>query len=431
MKNTLTLFFSLLVIVNDAIAQIPNNPEAGSKRFRFAQTTIGGDIRITPSGGNSSFINSQGLSESYDLGSAAWGRFVISGWHFWGHADFFIGLPLMKLSEKEFGTDGNSFYMNGVETGVKLYPSKVKEGKLRPYVGTSFNNTVFWQESNNQKNQNLSRNTLPLQTGLTFVKKKNIFDIGVTYNHQTDFDYYTSRTQASAISLPKVNVSVGWRTYLDMSLKDEPALLDGRLDSLGRKIKNDKKASAFSIAAGLSSPFYLKNTYNSENFPYIGDFKFSNSFIDYGLGYYWHKPDVHFNVAFRSYKNKLDAFDVQQEYRRSSIGLEAYKFLFDYHGFVPFVGPIVSYDKNSMTVSDNGTSVVNHAQEDVRYGFIFGWDIRQDDIQWLMLRTNLRYYPAYQLNIDSKNYNFNQLEFNIIQAVFYPSRFKWVKENKK
>jgi hypothetical protein len=431
MKKSVAIFFIISTLSIDSFAQIPSFSKDSTKRFRFAQTTIGGDLRITPAGGTSSFINSSGATESYDLGSAAWGRFVISGWHFWGHADFYIGLPLMKLSEKEFGTDGNAFYMNGVETGVKLYPSKIQEGKLRPFIGMSFNNTVFWQEHDKVKNLNLSRNTLPVQAGLTYVKNKSIFDLGVTYNHQTDFDYYISKTQTSSVSLPKVNLSLGWRTYFDMSEKDEPALLDGSLDSLGRKIKSDKKASAFSIAAGLSSPFYIKNKYNSENFPYIGDFRFSNSFIDYGLGFYWHKPDVHFNVAYRNYKNKLDAFDVQQEYKRNSVGLEVYKFLFDYHGFVPFLGPIVSYDQNSMKVSENGADLVNHTQSDVRYGFVFGWDIRQDDIQWLMLRTNLRYYPSYQLNIENKDYNFNQLEFNIIQAVFYPSRFKWVKNNKK
>ena len=410
-------------------AQLPFE-EKGSKRFRFAQTTIGGDLRFTPPSGESYFLNSNGDVDSYDLGNSAWGRFVISGWHFWGHVDFYLGLPLLKLTENSFGEDGNTFYNNGIETGIKLYPSKIKDGKLRPFIGVSFNNTVFWQENNKEQNQNLARNTVPVQTGLTYVKGTNIFDLGLTYNHQNNFDYYISKTQQERISLPQINVSLGWRTYFDLSLKDEPALLDGRLNELGERIEKEKKASGFSIGLGLSSPFYLRNSYNTDNYPYLGDIRFSNSFIDYGIGYFFAKPDIHLNIAFRNYKSKLGVFDTEQIYHRTSLGLEAYKFLFDYQGFVPFIGPIVSYDWNKMNVSISDIDDVSHSEEKLKYGVVFGWDIRQDKIQWLILRTNLRWYPNYNLNINGTSNRFDQLEFNIIQAVFYPSRFGWVKKNK-
>jgi len=183
-----TLLFSLslfLFLAHNCFSQLPfENSDA--KRFRFAQTTIGGDLRFTPAIGNSSYYDNEGSQQSYEVGNAAWGRFVISGWHFWGHVDFYFGLPLIKATESVFGEAGNSFYNNGVETGVKLYPSKLKDGKIRPFLGVSFNNTVFWQEQDNVKHQNLARNTWPLQAGATYVRKKNIFDIGLTFNHQTN-----------------------------------------------------------------------------------------------------------------------------------------------------------------------------------------------------------------------------------------------------
>lgn len=428
-KNIVLLIICIAWFCNSSFAQLPFEEE-GSKRFRFAQTTIGGDFRFTPKTGSSYFLNSNGSRESYELGNSAWGRFIISGWHFWGHVDFYLGLPLLKLSESKFGENGNAFYNNGIETGMKLYPSRVSDNKLRPYIGISFNNTVFWQESNEQRNQNLIRNTFPLQIGLTYVKGKNIFDLGITYNYQIKHEYYISKTQKEVIELPRFNISVGWRTYFDLSLKDEPALLDGRLNDLGNKIESERKASGVSVGIGLSSPFYLDNEFNDKNYSYLGDIRFSNSFIDYGLGYYFHKPDIHINFAFRNYKSKLDIFDTEQIYHRTSIGFEVFKFLFDYHGFVPFIGPIASFDRNRLKVDVNDVNDFNHMEQGMRYGITLGWDIRQDKIQWLMLRTNLRYYPNYKLNISRNGNKFDQLEFNIIQAVFYPSRFNWVRKNK-
>jgi len=213
-------------------------------------------------------------------------------------------------------------------------------------------------------------------------------------------------------------------------LKDEKALLDGRLETLGKKMKTDRKASGVSFAVGLSSPFYLRNSFNSEYFPYLGDLRFSNSFLDLGLGYYLAGPDMHVNMAYRSYKSKLEAFDTRQVYQRNAIGLEVYKFIADYHGFVPFLGAIASYDRNEMRVDVENSLVLDHKEESLRYGIVIGWDIRQDKIQHLILRTNLRYFPGYDLSINNNKERFDQLEFNLIQAVYYPTRHRWVNRNK-
>ena len=55
--------------------------------------------------------------------------------------------------------------------------------------------------------------------------------------------------------------------------------------------------------------------------------------------------------------------------------------------------------------------------------FVFGWDILPTKLEYMTLRTNLRYTP--NLNIDLNSYSIpnSQLEFNIIQLIFYPQRF--------
>jgi hypothetical protein len=100
-----------------------------------------------------------------------------------------------------------------------------------------------------------------------------------------------------------------------------------------------------------------------------------------------------------------------------------FKFLFDYKGFVPFLGISPSYERLQVRVSEQeGGVLVDESAELLRMGIVFGWDIRPNNIQSMILRTNLRYYPG--LHVDSGNYrfHFNQLEFNFIQVVFYLNR---------
>ena len=58
------------------------------------------------------------------------------------------------------------------------------------------------------------------------------------------------------------------------------------------------------------------------------------------------------------------------------------------------------------------------------YGLVFGWDIRLSEVDFLILRTNLRYTPDLGHKIDGKSYTSRQIEFNFIQLVLYPQRIK-------
>jgi hypothetical protein len=102
--------------------------------------------------------------------------------------------------------------------------------------------------------------------------------------------------------------------------------------------------------------------------------------------------------------------------------------LFDYHGFVPFVGPIISYESLSFEETDLGVKVRDVSDDMLGLGVTFGWDIRPNDLQSWVLRTNLRYYPGLQLDIPGteETVPFRNLEFNFIQLIIYPGRmFGW------
>ena len=96
-----------------------------------------------------------------------------------------------------------------------------------------------------------------------------------------------------------------------------------------------------------------------------------------------------------------------------------YQFLFNYLGFVPFAGPILSYEKLHTTV--NG---VNYNDNKFALGITFGWDIRVTKTGTSLLRTNLRYYPNLSMDIEGEKMTFNHLEFNFIQWVQFIGRKK-------
>jgi hypothetical protein len=197
---------------------------------------------------------------------------------------------------------------------------------------------------------------------------------------------------------------------------DAPRRLREKLAAKGR-------LNNFFIGAGVSSVWWLEQAaYNQEQRPYFPN-PGIQTMADFTVGYYWHRPDLNVAVNYRGYQNVNQAFDIEQTARRRSVGLEVTKFLFDYHGFVPFVGPVVSYEQLSFQESLSGVPGLSEESDQLGYGVTFGWDIRPNRIQSFILRTNLRYWPNLPLQVTPENnYNFSNIEFNFIQLIVYPGR---------
>ena len=101
-------------------------------RHRFAQNNVGVDFQ-TSVGGNTFVVNSNGGFDKLDLGSTTRARIIIGGLHFWGHADFYIAIPVMF---PRFNSgDQEIFFTSGVETALQILPLAVKEQQ---------NSTLCW-----------------------------------------------------------------------------------------------------------------------------------------------------------------------------------------------------------------------------------------------------------------------------------------------
>jgi hypothetical protein len=144
---------------------------------------------------------------------------------------------------------------------------------------------------------------------------------------------------------------------------------------------------------------------------------------DFGIGYFWHRSDLNIVSSYRSYGTETSAYGADQTLRRKSLGLEVTKFLFDYHGFVPFVGPLVSWENLSFEENFEGQPTRDVTEHKLGYGLAFGWDIRPNRIQSWLLRTNIRWFPNLKLQVEGDaGISFDNLEFNFIQLVVFPGR---------
>ncbi len=104
----------------------------------------------------------------------------------------------------------------------------------------------------------------------------------------------------------------------------------------------------------------------------------------------------------------------------------------DYHGFVPFIGPVFSYEQLGVSETHEEIPVFDITTNKATIGLLFGWDIKLTHMEWWHLRTNLRYFPFLNVEVDDgKKLSLNNLEFNFIQAIIYPNRIFLKKKNKQ
>lgn len=419
----MTKFLSILAILalaQTAFSQVYTKKQS---RHRFAQLNVGLDIQSN-FGGQTAYLDAQSNLQTLDLNTSFSPRFLIGGTHFWGHADFYIAIPLytqiLKIENQEIVA------LRGVESVFKYYPLRIENNKIRPYIGTSLAPFYFEQKNNNfeyASGPELNHTSFPLLGGFTFNSKQHLLELGMAWNYANQQDYFISRTQLESISTPPIYLSLSYRLMLETTLSAEKDWESGRTQELTKALAEKGKLNGFYIGAGISSAFWLKeSSYNTIERPYIG--KYSTSIMpDFALGYYLHNPDLNISFGYRGYGASTNTYGAIQQLNRKSFLLEVTKYLFDYQGFAAFIGPTVSYENLHFKENFEGQKSADVADTQLGYGLTFGWDIRPNRIQSWLLRTNLRWYPNLDLAVaPNAKVTFDNLEFNFIQFIAYPSR---------
>ena len=128
MKNIVFILLATLTI--SSFAQ-----EKKKDKYQFAHTYFGVEGEVLPQNRSFSVLNNQGGFDRKDLPSFGSARFVIGGTHFWDHADFYVSIPVA-----EFALSGskNAKISNGVLTGFRYFPLKIKPNSFRPFAAVSY-----------------------------------------------------------------------------------------------------------------------------------------------------------------------------------------------------------------------------------------------------------------------------------------------------
>lgn len=420
MKNTIQTLILLILSSQIVISQAYINKQS---RHRFAQLSMGVDVE-TNFGGIAKYLNENGEINTLDLPSTYTSRFLIGGTHFWGHADFYIAIPLLRTQFEE--NNQVIQYLRGVETVFKYYPWRIESDRIIPYLGFSIAPFYYEQSNNNIDYGNgpeLNHTNFPLLGGITYNSGNHLFEFGVAWNYTNKQDYYINQTTKENIITPPVYMNFSYRYLLETTLSAEQDWESGRTKEITEKLATQNKLDGFYLGAGLSSAFWLgKNSYNENEKPYIESYT-TSIMPDFTLGYYLHNTDLNIALGYRDYATSSNTYGTYQSLNRQSVVLELTKFLFDYHGFVPFVGPSVSYENLSFEEKILGNTTHDISDDKIGYGLTFGWDIRPNRIQSWLLRTNLRWFPSMEVDINNNStVSFNNLEFNFIQLIIYPDR---------
>lgn len=396
------------------------------KRHQFAKTYVGISQFIVHDLSPGKFIDNEGGIGSFEKSGFISPAINIGATHFWGHADLYVSINTTDIKFKKDALENS--YRLGTFTGLRIYPLPSRENTIRPYFGYKF--SPFRYKQGNILNQEYKRTQV-----------KSVFDLGLgiqlpnfyftlEYGRVVNpgFDTYLSRTMTNNDKFPSNLFQLG----LNYTIETTKAASTPENKAANELFSKTNKWGLF-FSAGPSSAFPLiSSEYVNDSFPFLDDKSFPTIFPDLAVGYHFTKLDLITALSFRPMLQRRKAYGFEQEIGRKSFNLEAYKFLFDYHGFVPYVGLGLGFESIQINESDQGRKLPSLSINKISPNLVFGWDIRPSvKGDWWVLRTNLRYFPL--LNIERKNrkLSLQHLEFNFIQFVFYPQKRKKINREQK
>lgn len=417
----MTLIFTAYIIGNSTFAQDvnPDSLMQLKKRFSFANMYFGiegfsTDKGVFPTLNSDNSIASNSFN-GYSVPRLTWGAT-----HFWGHSDIYISFPVVGYN-KDIPAGLDLFdFSNGVETGFKVYPSKLKTNSIRPYVGWAWNIAFYKQkQTGNLQSISLQRNTTPILAGLSLRTKRFIIEGGLQYYYHNKFNYPVSPTINGTLEIPKFAYTFGAKYLLETTTQSGSSIKH-KINALEKY----NKFSAFYLGIGPSGSIGVQtfSEFDKDKYPFFKEHtRYFGIIPDVTAGYYFARPNMNIGISYRQMSDGYQGFGIKHYHERTSYMLESYKFLGDYHGFVPYVGLTLSNEKLFFANKVNNLDWQKYYETKPAVGVIFGWDIKPTKADSWLLRTNLRYTPL-SMTVENKKVSYDYFEFNFIQLVVFPER---------
>lgn len=323
------------------------------KRYSFAKSYFGIDLNYFYNLQSSSFLNQQNEIQSFERSNFISPAINFGATHFWGHADFFVSIATSSRKAKADELD-NSIRFRAI-TGMRIFPLAIKENTLRPYLSYKFAPIRLNQSNLQGENYRKTEVKSIFGAGIAYQTSKIYTHLGYELIPNNQTSIYLSRSQTATSAFPKGLISFGINYTMEFTNGSYSSPIP-QLDSLLRS----KNTLGWFFGIGPSSAFPVKSsTYITELYPFLDDKGMPNVFPEITAGYHFSKHEFIVSANFRPIKQERNAFSFNQKLIRNSLGLEAYKFLFDYHGFAPFVGAGIMYDNIKLVETDNTTKLTD------------------------------------------------------------------------
>ncbi len=424
LKNTILLAFALWLC-------LPCVAQEGRSRFDFAQSYIGLSSQILPGFGSTQILADESDPDSKvkkRLPTTYQPRLDIGGMHFWGHVDMMASIPLYGAIRSS--VDGVSYEIStGFSMNIRYYPLSVFQPtsfRLRPFGGVKWSDMHYRQKAaGQQKGIQWNKQILMLETGCAFERKRYLADFTLQWLPNHDYQYPISRQQKGKLEFPFLSYHIGVKYLFDFTAINNQAEVQSANAIWFQELEQKKKLNAFAIAIGISEllPVGHSEYKQRPDRQFLQNPGPMSVFPDIALSQYFHRPDAEIRLAFRPTGNKQEGYGFLHKSKRLSLSLEAYKFLFDYKGFVPFAGAGFGYNWLRLEEFDNGTQVQSAADSKFAPLFVIGWDIRPTRAEWMLIRSNIRWTPWLSMEVEGADLQYNDVEINFLQYVFFPGRF--------
>lgn len=434
LARSLFWFWALITLGNsESFAQDSRN------KYDFAQSYIGFSSQIIPGLGSAEILTDQSNPNSLQKRNLPYTyqpRLDIGGLHFWGHLDMMASIPLFGGYRFSY-SDVDYHISTGFSMNVRYYPISILKPTafgLRPFAGLKWSDMRYWQKVKNQERGiELNKQILMIETGCAIEHKKYMIDLTLQWLPANQYTYPVSRIQNGKLEFPSLSFKVGVKYLFDITAVNKKPEVINEVNQFQKYLTEKKKLNAWSIGIGISEVLPVgKSTYKSK-----ADRSFLQNpgpmkiFPELGLTKYFHKADLEIRLAYRPIWNKQEGYGFIHKTQRHSISIETFKFLFDYKGFVPFAGLGYSFNHLNMAEYDRGTKVQDKSSVQFAPLLIIGWDIRPTRVEWMIIRSNIRWTPWLSMNIDGNKLQYNDVEINFLQYVVYPDRIIKKRDFKK
>lgn len=430
---------TLLAAVAGAPAAAAPAAPPPSPRYRFATLGVGVDAIATfpgvplmvPVEGADSFgapLRAGAVDSGSRVPAGLAPRLSIGGLHFWGHADLVVHIPVGLHLPLGAAGDGlpTARLREGVETAARVYPWAIAEDGPRPWAGLSWA-TFGYRQDDAQDGQGPERelHRVRWQLGLSHRAGDELFELGVGHAPGAPFSAAVSRAADATLDADPWSVHLGWRHLIDTTVGLEKADAAGQTAARRQALTEAGALSGPELGLGLGVvvPTTRSSFGEVDALGFLGDRPGIGLMPDLGAGWYFHRPDLTLRFTARPSWAAQEGYGARRSWTRQSYSADLVKFLTDAHGFVPFVGLGASVEALRFTAEDGGRAVAEAEGQVGAASLVFGWDIRPNDVQSWLLRTNLRYTPGLHLDLSGGGRaEFQQLEIDFIQLVWYPRR---------